>query len=112
MINIQITIEWIHKLNNMKVDKKLYLFVKTAIVWYLHILDIKPFIFSIHSTVSSTVVAEDIYYLCTIYYQRCSTETVRCTGIISFSKRFKSVEIEGQDTKYLILIVGAMLHIS
>ena len=33
MINIQITIEWIHKLNNMKVDKKkLYLFVKTAIV--------------------------------------------------------------------------------
>ena len=22
MINIQITIEWIHKLNNMKVDKK------------------------------------------------------------------------------------------
>ena len=32
MINIQITIEWIHKLNNMKVDKKLYLFVKIAIV--------------------------------------------------------------------------------
>ena len=40
MINIQITIEWIHKLNNMKVDKKLYLFVKTAIVWYLHKLEL------------------------------------------------------------------------
>ena len=70
---------------------------------------------------SSTVVPEDIY----IFYlvlstiddvmldiSPCSTETVRCTGIISFFKRCNSVEIEGQDTKYLILIVEAMLHIS
>ena len=42
----------------------------------------------------------------------CSTETVRCTGIISVFKRCNSVEIEVQDTKYLILIVEAMLHIS
>ena len=70
---------------------------------------------------SSTVVPEDIYIFYLVLYtiddvmldiSPCWTETVRCTGIISFFKRCNSVEIEGQDTKYLILIVEAMLHIS
>ena len=94
MINIQITIEWIHKLNNMKVDKKLYLFVKIAIVWYLHKLELswttdpaEMFVrIVLHQTwspahflhpqyPSSTVVPEDIYIvylvLSIMYYRRC-----------------------------------------
>ena len=93
MINIQITIEWIHKLNNMKVDKKLYLFVKIAIVWYLHKLELSwttdpaemfvrivlhqtwsPAHF-LHPQYPSTVVPEDIYIvylvLSIMYYRRC-----------------------------------------